>query len=130
MVGDDLVDRLVLAGKPLGLGLVAYAAVRLFMFLCTFVAARMDARQARLDAREARLEASIGDRLRHLEAGQARDATRLAACERAISILVDRVRSNDPSDPALAEVADLLRDAITVRFDTPGDMTDTLGRIR
>lgn len=105
MVGEDLLDRLMLAGKPVGLGLVVYAAARLFMFLCTFVAARMDARQARLDAQEERLTKSLGDRLNHLE----EQVARIPVLEEVVNILVAEVRAHDPNNPKLAIVGKILR---------------------
>lgn len=117
----------VVAAKFGAGGLAIYTAGRVWMHLLDWIGARWDAWQKRLAEKEALADRSIAARLKHLELGQMRDASRMAAHERAINKLVGALRDLKPDHPALVEVADILAAAVNVVLpDVPDDMTETL----
>lgn len=119
----------VVAAKFGGAGLIVYTIGRVFMFLCDFAASRWDAHVRRVAEREALADASIATRLKHLEAGQGRDAIRLAALERCVGILTVAVREISPGHVSLTEVAEIIAASLNIVDPRiPPDMADTLGR--
>lgn len=124
-------------GKTMGLGLIAYAAYKLIAFLLTFIAARLDARQATIDRQQERLDVSLGNRLDHLEriekanrqemAANRDEITRLREC---VEVLAGELRRKDPNNPKLVEISRTLAAVWTLPppGDTPDDMKDLLGR--
>lgn len=102
-------------GKALGGSIVVWTTFKLFVFVCNFIAARQDAREARLDAQERRLEASLGNRLSHLELAEKANLgrirlleARVALAEGWVATLATELRMKDPGNPKLAELAKML----------------------
>jgi hypothetical protein len=114
-------------GKATGYGLVALAAVKLIMFLFEWCGRRWDAHVKRMAEREAIADKSIGNRIRHLELQQRRDARLIGGLYRAVHVLTARLM---PTDPALIEVRDII--AASLRVDpgeTPQDMENMLDEL-
>lgn len=108
MFADDWIARLAAGGKYTGIGLIFYTAYRLLVFGCTFIAKRLDAREARLNAQEERVDASLAKRLDHLERTEVSNQQRIGLLEECVAILASEVRQTDAGNPKLAQVARLL----------------------
>lgn len=124
--GGDTIDRLAAGGRPVGYGIVAFAGVRLFIFIFNWLAGRYDARQDRLERREQRLDQRYDARLRHLE----KEVGRIHVLEQVISILAAELRQLDPANEKLGQVARLLRKAIPVDPKPKSDFNDLLGKMK
>jgi hypothetical protein len=120
-MGGDWFDRFVMGIKYpslIGLGWFLY---RITVFVCNFLAGRMDARHARVDELDKRLNVSLGKRLDHLEEAEARNQSRIILLENAVAILLTELRLTDPTNSKLKEVAAMLRAALPIASDHPFD---------
>jgi hypothetical protein len=125
----DWIDRLAAGSKYTGIGLIAYTMYRLLVFGCTFVAARLDAREGRLNAQEERVDASLAKRLGHLERQDHVNRRAIVRLERMVRILATELFRLEPDNPKLADVAASLHHVWVPDHDTPDDMNDTLGKL-
>lgn len=89
------------AGQGVGGGLAIWAVLRFIRWLTEFVAERLDKRNERLDEREKDIEQRFNDRLRHAE-------DEVARLQQAVAILLQAIAENDPKNPAVAKVAQIL----------------------
>lgn len=113
------------SGGPrlVALAIAAAAALQFFRWAVEFVCRRMDARADRLDQRERSIELRFDSRLKHLEleVEQFREATML---------LFGVLAEQDPANPALRDVAKILRKAWPATASSPtGDMAELLAKI-
>ena len=126
MAGGNLADGLIAGGKPVGVGLVVIAGVKLFMFVFDWISGRYDTRQDRLERREKRMDASYADRLDHLE----RQVARIPILEVAVNILAAELRQHDPANSKLSEVAKLLRTSAPFAPEPNANLDDLLGKMK
>jgi phage tail protein X len=106
-------------GAPVAITIVGLAAVlaRFIRWLSEFLARRLDARADRLEIAERSVELRMSKRLSHVEAELAR--YRLATMQ-----LMSAVAEIAPTNPVLATVAQILREAMP--FDLPDGAIDDL----
>ncbi len=122
---------LAVGGKLAGAGLIVYAAMRFALGLLEWIGRRWDAHVARMVEREALSDKSIADRMRNLEKNETALYRQVEQLTRAVQLLADRVRRENPADPALVEVAQILASSFgPPSSDVPQDMTDTLGEMK
>lgn len=125
---EGLVDG---GGRIAGMGLLMLAGVHLFRFICTFLAGRWDVSAARSIEREALADKSIANRLKKLEDHNAHLEWRFAEAMRAIGLLADRVRRDDPFDPTLVDVAEIIASCFAPPSrQVPPDMTEQLREMK
>jgi hypothetical protein len=111
------------ASQGIGGGIGAWAALRFVRWFIEFLAKRFDLRAARLDQRELAIEEKFNARLRTVE-------QELDRYRRATMRLVNRLATQLPQDPVLAEVAEILRSAVPMpKDDLGGDVMDRLNEI-
>lgn len=113
------VDIAAAAGPGIGGGLGAWGGFRFLRWIIEFIAKRVDIRAARLDLREKSLEQKFNDRLRHVE-------QELERYRRATMLLVNRMATQNPKDPVLSDVANIL--STTYSFVAADQELDDLAR--
>jgi hypothetical protein len=89
------------AGPVLGGGIGLWAALRFIRWAFEFAFGRMDLRADRMDAREKALEKRYDQRLQHVE-------DELQRTREALMLLLNDVAKNNPANPVLRRVAELL----------------------
>lgn len=99
-----------------------YAIGRGFRWAVEFMTGRLDKRASALEDRERLLERRFDARLRHLE-------KELEQYREATMVLVNALAERDPANPALKEVAQILRRAVPREPELPEDIADYIDRI-
>ncbi len=120
---------LAVGGKFAGGGLAIYALTRFVMAFLEWCGQRWDAHCKRVVEREALADVSISNRLHHLEASEGRLLRQVAELTRAMSMLANKVREQDPFDETLVEVAQIVASCFGPPDKlVPADMAETIGR--
>ncbi len=118
----ELTEAAAMGGKGVGFGLTALALVRLFQWAVHLACARLDKRQVALDVQQKRVDDSLAGRLRHLEEQELVNRDRIQVLEEVATTLICELRSIDPGNPKLHDVAVSLRRSIP--FTTPNPTID------
>jgi hypothetical protein len=112
--GEEWAYQLGAGAKFVGGGISLYWLYRILVFACNFLAGRHDARQQRLEALDARLDVSLGKRLDHLERAERQHQERIQVLEGWLAAMASELRSIDPENPRLKELADALRQGLPI----------------
>jgi hypothetical protein len=121
-VAGELLDVAAVAGTGVGGGLGALGAFRFIRWGIEHFGKRQDARQLQLDAQQERVDTSLAKRLSHLEAQELANRDRIQVLEEVTTTLIAELRSIDPNNPKLHDVAHALR--MSIPFAPPSPSID------
>jgi hypothetical protein len=127
---ETIGPAIVAAGQAVGIGAGSWGGFRLLQWCATFLCGRLDKKQDQLDEKEARIDAGLAKRLAWLEAQELMNRDRIQVLEAVTTTLLAELRSIDPANEKLHDVANILRASIPFPGTPSPSIEQTMNQLR